>query len=173
MGSRIRTPLNPGTTNPGEGPRGDDAAVPEAGFFSFVIFVKIDKNRMIWMLVEMMTKKTVLIVDDSKFARFSLSAIVTRNFPGWIVMEAADGVSALALHSRSPADFVLLDFNMPGEDGLLVAQKIVALHPETRIALVTANVQDPIARQAALLGLGFIPKPVEPALLLAFLTGAP
>lgn len=118
-------------------------------------------------------KKTVLIVDDSKFARFSLAAIVTRNFPDWVVTEAADGASAMAINAASPPDFVLLDFNMPGEDGLLVAQKILALHSGMRIALVTANVQDAIVRQAGQFGIRFIPKPVEPQAVLDFLTEAP
>jgi len=116
-----------------------------------------------------MAQKTVLIVDDSKFARLSLSSIVARHFPDWIIGEAANGAAALCALGEAAVDFVLLDFNMPGEDGLTVAQKMRELRPDSRIALVTANVQDAIVQQAHALGIGFIPKPVEAEMLRQFL----
>lgn len=114
-------------------------------------------------------RKAVLVVDDSKFARLTLRSIVAESHPDLRIDEAANGAEALALLEKTKSDFVFIDYNMPGEDGLTVAERIIISHPGARIALVTANVQDAVARKARALGIAFIGKPIDPAAVLAFL----
>lgn len=114
-------------------------------------------------------RKAVLIVDDSRFARLTLRNIVVENRPDFQIDEASNGADALAALQETEADYVLIDYNMPGDDGLTVAERIIINHPGTHIALVTANVQDSVARKARALGIAFIGKPVDPAAVLAFL----
>lgn len=116
-------------------------------------------------------RKAVLIVDDSRFARLTLRSIVNARFPDFFVGEAANGAEALAMLDEIKADHILIDYNMPGEDGLAVAEQVRTRSPSTRIALVTANVQTTIAERARTLGLTFIGKPVEADMIAAFLAG--
>jgi len=60
--------------------------------------------------------KTLLVVDDSRVVR-----AVMRQMLEWLyfdVREAEDGETALELWSTSTPDAVLLDWKMPGMDGL-------------------------------------------------------
>jgi len=113
--------------------------------------------------------KAVLIVDDSRFARLALKAAVAALRPDWFVAEAADGATALTSLAEVRADYVFIDYNMPGEDGLTVAERILSGWSNVRVALVTANVQDAIAARARALGVVFIGKPINPADVAAFL----
>lgn len=115
--------------------------------------------------------KSVLIVDDSRFARLTLRRIVEANFPDWYISEAADGAEALVILAEIVAEIALVDFNMPGDDGITVADKILAKHPDTRIAILTANVQDAVAERARRHGLQFMRKPAKEAEVVAFLKG--
>lgn len=114
--------------------------------------------------------KSLLIVDDSRFARLSLRRVVEKNFPDWFIAEAEDGAAALGILEEMAADYILLDFNMPGDDGLTVAEKIRATRPDTRIAILTANIQDALAERSRQQGLGFMKKPVKEDEVVAFLT---
>lgn len=60
----------------------------------------------------------VLIVDDESMARALLRLILTR--AGFEVMEAENGVDALANVARKQPDLVVLDVMMPGMDGFEV-----------------------------------------------------
>ena len=51
-------------------------------------------------------------------------------FPVWYRVEAANADEALALSSRNrDFDIALVDFNMPGRDGLQLAAELRAAHP--------------------------------------------
>ena len=54
----------------------------------------------------------------------------------------------------------IFDLNMPGMDGLELAQAIKSQQPDTRIALLTANVQDSIRERAEAMGVSFFRKPI-------------
>ncbi|HEY0836804.1 MAG TPA: response regulator [Azospirillum sp.] len=113
--------------------------------------------------------KSILIVDDSRFARLSLRRIVEQHFPDWTVAEAANGVEALGILGDMTADYILLDYNMPGDDGLTVAEKMRAAGCTAAITLVTANVQDALSDRARQRGLSFLRKPAKEEQILALL----
>jgi CheY-like chemotaxis protein len=118
-----------------------------------------------------MSRKTVLLVDDSRVARMMTRAVIEKEFPGWIVHEAATGEEALEAADASPPDFILMDVNMPGMGGMESARLFRARHPAIPLSLLTANIQDSIHEEAALLGVGYISKPLKEELLIRFLTG--
>ena len=66
----------------------------------------------------------------------------------------------------------LLDYNMPGRDGLALAAELRALHPSMPIALITANVQDEVIARARALNATFVGKPLTEEGLRGFLSGA-
>jgi len=71
--------------------------------------------------------------------------------------------------TETPPDFVVLDVNMPGIDGMETARRMIPLCPAAKITLLTANIQEPIRVQAEQMGIAFMNKPLREDALLAFL----
>jgi CheY-like chemotaxis protein len=117
-------------------------------------------------------KYNVLIVDDSKLARMVMASAFRRIRPDWTLVETANADEALAAISGGPIDIALIDFNMPGIDGLALVSNIRKTHPNMPVAVVSANVQNEIVARARELNAGFIPKPLTDEGLAAFLSGA-
>lgn len=115
---------------------------------------------------------TLLIVDDSKLARMSAAKALASLYPDWGRVEAANADEALALAKETAFDIALLDFNMPGRDGLQLAGELLALRPGTPLAVVSANHQDEIVAQARAIGAVFLPKPLTAQALDTFLAEA-
>ena len=91
----------------------------------------------------------ILIADDHGIVRSGLRTLLEAH-PGFAVVgEAADGYTALALAEQLCADLVLLDFKMPGLDGIGVTTALKAAHPETIVLILTAY-EDVELLQAAL-----------------------
>lgn len=107
----------------------------------------------------------VLVVDDSKLARMAIAKALTALRPDWSRLEAASADEALALTRSEAFDIALLDFNMPGRDGLELAAELRGLRPRMPLAVITANLQNEIVARAGAVGATFLPKPLsEPAL---------
>ncbi|MEO5332161.1 MAG: response regulator [Magnetococcus sp. YQC-5] len=106
-----------------------------------------------------MDSKTALIVDDSSLARMMVRKIFSTRFPEWRLVEAKDGEEALAMDGIGPK-IALLDFNMPGMNGIELAEKLMAKHPGLTVYLVTANIQERMQQKADSMGIGFIKKPI-------------
>ena len=70
----------------------------------------------------MMEKTHILVVDDDQRVRAMLRRYLTEE--GFAVSEAADGAGMRGILEKHPADLVLLDLVMPGEDGLTLARYI-------------------------------------------------
>jgi CheY-like chemotaxis protein len=114
----------------------------------------------------------VLIVDDSKLARMVMVSAFRRVRPDWEVTEASDADGALQAISSGAVEIALVDFNMPGTDGLEVVSRIRTLQPTMPVAVVSANIQDEIIARARELKAAFIAKPLTDEALGAFLSGA-
>jgi DNA-binding NarL/FixJ family response regulator len=111
----------------------------------------------------------VLIVDDSKLARMSIDRLLVTLRPAWIRIEAANAAEAVECQSRENCDIALLDFNMPGRDGLTLAAELHALNPAMPLAIISANSQDEIVARAKAIGAEFLPKPLTQKILAEFL----
>ena len=114
----------------------------------------------------------LLIVDDSKLARMSAAKALNTLYPDWSRIEAANADEALSLAKQTAFDVALLDFNMPGRDGLELAAELLALHPSTPLAVVSANHQQEIVGRAREIGAVFLMKPLNEQALGAFLQEA-
>jgi DNA-binding NarL/FixJ family response regulator len=113
---------------------------------------------------------TVLIVDDSKLARMSVARVLGALYPEWKRVEAADAAEALAQTRQLSPQVALVDFNMPGKDGVTLAAELRALDPEMSIAVISANRQVEVIRRTEAVGATFLPKPVTEIALADFLT---
>lgn len=114
----------------------------------------------------------VLIVDDSKLARMAVAKALGKLEPDWARVEAADAAEALALVRQEAIDIALLDFNMPGRDGLALAGDLRELRPAMPVAVISANVQREVVARAEAVGARFLPKPLTEEALAAFLQQA-
>ncbi|WP_109110904.1 response regulator [Azospirillum sp. TSO35-2] len=105
--------------------------------------------------------KTAIIVDDSKLSRMHVRAMILRNKPDWSVLEAANGAELFQKLNEAPVDVAIIDYNMPGDNGVDTAAKLRQTHPEVHIAVITANAQDAVVSGIRALGAAFMPKPLE------------
>jgi DNA-binding NarL/FixJ family response regulator len=79
----------------------------------------------------------VLTVDDQEVFRGIAREVIDAT-PGFdYVGEAASGEEALAAVARLSPELVLLDVRMPGLDGIEVAQRLSASHPDTLLVLIS------------------------------------
>jgi CheY-like chemotaxis protein len=115
---------------------------------------------------------TVLIVDDSKLARIVAAKAISALQPAWERVEASNADEAMTLLGERQIDVALLDYNMPGKNGLELAAELRALHPTMPIALITANVQDEVIASARAVNASFVSKPLTEDGLRNFMSGA-
>jgi len=80
--------------------------------------------------------KNILIADDNQLVR-NLLRIMLEHDAGWAVTEAIDGPGAIAKARERRPDVVILDFAMPGMDGLNAAREILQICPSVPIVLFT------------------------------------
>lgn len=79
----------------------------------------------------------ILIADDHAGARGALKQLLEAH-AGWHVCgEAADGRDAVAKAQELKPDVLVLDFNMPTEDGLRAASQLSKMMPELPILMFT------------------------------------
>jgi CheY-like chemotaxis protein len=114
----------------------------------------------------------ILIVDDSKLARMAVAKVLRALHPDWTQVEATSADEALALVKTSEIDVTILDFNMPGRDGLTLAEDLRDLRPAMPVAVISANHQTEIVTRSHLAGAAFLSKPVTQDALAAFLKDA-
>jgi two-component system phosphate regulon response regulator OmpR len=107
----------------------------------------------------------ILVVDDDSDVRFMLKRYLGRH--GFDVEVAEDGAQLRELVGEQEFDLVVLDLNMPGEDGISLARFLRDNHPVGIIMLTAAaEVVDRIVG----LEVGaddYVTKPFEPRELLA------
>jgi CheY-like chemotaxis protein len=120
----------------------------------------------------MQMQHKVLIVDDSKLARMVIASAFRRLRPEWKLVEATGADEALAAIAGHDIDIALVDFNMPGTDGLELLAQIRKTQPKMPMAVVSANMQNEIIARARALDAAFIVKPLTDEALSAFLSGA-
>jgi len=112
------------------------------------------------------------MVDDSKLARMVMASAIRRLRPQWELLEATNADGAIAAIAHGSVDIALVDFNMPGTDGLELVAMIRKTHPTMPVAIVSANVQEEIIAKTRELSAAFVPKPLTDDAIAAFLCGA-
>ena len=82
--------------------------------------------------------KRILIADDSPFWRERFRAVLERD-PSYDVFEAGDGSEAVQKSMKFHPDLVVLDYAMPGLDGLGAARELRRTMPKLPVMLCTAD----------------------------------
>ena len=115
---------------------------------------------------EAATRHALLVVDDEPELRSLLGEYFGRH--GFAVRGAANAAEARALVAEAMPELVLLDINMPGENGLSLARWLRDAHPRLGLVMLTTAAES-IDRIVGLeLGADdYVPKPFELRELLA------
>ena len=106
----------------------------------------------------------MVVEDDASLARWMASYLQSH---GYLVSVATDGDAALALIREDAPDLVVLDWMLPGLDGIEVCRRAREFHAAP-IVMLTARTDE--GDEIAGLETGaddYLQKPVRPALLLA------
>jgi DNA-binding NarL/FixJ family response regulator len=97
----------------------------------------------------------VMVVEDTAHVRRMLRSML--ELDGFeVVAEAADATEALTRAAESLPDVVIVDYRMPGTDGLDTARLLRARHPEQVVVLYTAYVDGELERRAADSGIALV-----------------
>jgi CheY-like chemotaxis protein len=108
----------------------------------------------------------VLVVDDDPAMR--LMCAINLELEGFVVLEAADGLSALARARSEQPDLVVTDVRMPQLDGWGLAAALRRDRRTRRIPLVFLSGETDATNEARAQKLGalaYLTKPVDPLLL--------
>lgn len=98
----------------------------------------------------------ILIADDHGLVREAISSFLRAE--GFDVAEV-DSLDAALVAAQAGPDLVLLDYDMPGMDGLAGLARMRNAVPDRPVALLTGTTSSAVARQALDSGArGFLPK---------------
>ncbi|WP_010219749.1 response regulator transcription factor [Sphingomonas sp. PAMC 26621] len=113
-----------------------------------------------------MTTRRIYVVDDDQSVRSALQSLLSTR-PNLMVFGYRSGDDFLAQIDTLEPGCVLLDYDMPGYNGLEVLRKIVGLPRKFGVIILTGQGATSIAVQAWKLGaLDFLEKPCDPSILL-------
>ncbi len=105
-------------------------------------------------------QRRILVVDDNESIRVVLKDRLRAM--GFVVVTASDGRQALEVVKTSWIDGILLDFEMPGMDGLSMLQELREWHARIPILMMSGNHNPEKVDRAITLGaIGFVPKPFD------------
>ncbi len=108
----------------------------------------------------MFSRPAILMVDDDLDECQNMSDILTDR--GYRVDTAQEGRTALRLVKDQAYDLVLLDWRMPGMDGLTLCHEMTRLRPATVALLITGYAEDLLPAQTQAAGIRHVfPKPVD------------
>ncbi len=107
----------------------------------------------------------ILIVDDEKNIRFTLTDILTDE--GYDVDSVDSGEKCLSRLKKIPYDLIILDVRLPGKNGIDVFREIKKMDMETDVLIISGHGGIETAVQAVKLGAyDFIEKPLSMSKLL-------
>ncbi|HCC07191.1 MAG TPA: response regulator [Clostridiales bacterium] len=105
--------------------------------------------------------KSILIVDDAQFIRYSLKTMIDATDFN-VIGEAENGKVAVKLFRQLEPDIVLMDITMPEMDGLEALKEIMKINPRAKVIMISAVGKEEMVRDAVLSGAkGFIVKPFK------------
>ena len=107
--------------------------------------------------------KRIFVVDDSRTTIRIAANVIRQISPDIEVISARSGDEAieLARDFEDPPEVALIDFNMPGMNGIECAEQLMAILPDCKMVLCTANIQSTIQARASEAGMSFLGKPLS------------
>lgn len=95
----------------------------------------------------------LLVIDDSEDDRLLYKRVLTKTPDAqYVIEEADDGERGIALLDANAPDCVLLDYSLPGRNGLDILKKIRLKHPFAPVLMLTGQGNETVAVMAMQLG---------------------
>lgn len=88
--------------------------------------------------MKVIDKFKIVIVEDETISNDELKYIVSKDERFNVVAQAYDGVNALKIIEDEEPEIVFIDINIPGKDGLELAEEIKKMLPDTILIFSTA-----------------------------------
>lgn len=110
----------------------------------------------------------ILVVDDDRDIRSLLADYLDSN--GFRTLTAADGAGMWAVLERNRPDLLVLDLNLPGEDGLSLCRRLRGQSGQPNLPVIMLTARGEAVDRILGLEMGaddYLPKPFEPRELLA------
>lgn len=108
----------------------------------------------------------ILLADDEHLIRTALAQLLDLQPDLEVVAQAATGDEALAMAVKHAVDVAVLDLQMPGPDGIAVAERLAADLPACGVVIVTSHGRPGHLKRALQSGVrGFLPKTTSAATL--------
>lgn len=95
----------------------------------------------------------ILIADDNQYVRRALRALLEEDAEWTVCGEAIDGNDAVHRALDVKPDLIILDFQMPGMNGLQAAFEIAKDAPDTPVLLCTAHLSSALLGEARRVGI--------------------
>ncbi len=131
---------------------------------------KADNRTGSWIPGSAALGRKILVVDDNQAAREVYHELLTSL--KFVTRTAASGDEALQCLATERFDAVLMDWQMPGLDGIEVCRLAVEAHPELSVILMTAHGRDDLVEAAQAAGArAYLEKPIKPSTLFDTLAG--
>ena len=112
--------------------------------------------------------KSILAIDDEEMILDAIKIIFEDM--GYSVHTTSDPVKGTEEALANDYDLVLTDIRMPARNGAEIVEAVLEKKPGTRILVITAYPNDPLAERAIKAGaVGLLRKPFEIAKILDFL----
>jgi len=110
----------------------------------------------------------ILIIEDEKITRISLSDILTKE--GFEVYSAEDGEIGINFFNEFKPEIVITDLRLPKKNGLDILKEVLETSPKTKVILITAFATVDTAVAALKLGAyDYLTKPFSPEELISIL----
>ncbi|MFK7870999.1 MAG: response regulator transcription factor [Roseobacter sp.] len=105
----------------------------------------------------------ILVADDHDLVRETIAAFLINQAEASVVTAGSLPEAVDEVKSKGPFDLVLLDYNMPGMNGLDGLRKMIAMSDEKPVALLSGTTTRTLAEEAIAEGAaGFVPKTLSP-----------
>ncbi len=126
-----------------------------------VVYKPFSVNSLLKMMEKVSDKPTVLVVDDRGDDRAVLKSVLQLH--DFRIVEASSGEEALEKIRKGNYDVCLVDYRMPGMNGVETIEKIREESPEANVVLVSGYTLDEAIKREieGRGGVAFIKKPFE------------
>ncbi|MCX6896450.1 MAG: response regulator transcription factor, partial [Verrucomicrobia bacterium] len=81
----------------------------------------------------------ILIVDDHFYVRLGLAASLNCEPDMEVVAEAANATEALQLYRKKQPDLAILDYELPGQNGIELTAALIREFPAARVLLLSIH----------------------------------